>query len=161
MRRAGMARVLVAVIGADAGLLLAAVAVTAPYLPLIDPNKPMAPFADDRGPPRTASLFWLGADSRGRDMLSRTIWGCQRVLVWGVTATLVAYVVGSVLRSDRRLSRRLVGPGDLVRLQHLAVVSGDGAVHPDPQLSRAERLQHRHRRHLRRRRRPSCGSCAA
>src|SRR3954447_16981189 len=26
------------------------------------------------------------------------LWGCQRVLVWGVTATLVAYVVGSILR---------------------------------------------------------------
>ena len=29
-------------------------------------------------------------------MLSRTIWGCQRVIVWGVTATLVAYVVGTM-----------------------------------------------------------------
>jgi peptide/nickel transport system permease protein len=28
-------------------------------------------------------------------MLSRTIWGCQRVLVWGITATSVAYLVGA------------------------------------------------------------------
>ena len=58
-------------------------------------------------------FYWLGADFKGRDMLSRTIWGCQRVLVWGITATLVAYVVGTHARPDRRLSRRLVGPGDL------------------------------------------------
>ena len=30
-------------------------------------------------------------------MLSRMLWGCQRVLVWGVTATLVAYVVGTMI----------------------------------------------------------------
>ena len=29
-------------------------------------------------------------------MLSRMLWGCQRVLVWGVTATAVAYVVGCI-----------------------------------------------------------------
>ncbi len=28
-------------------------------------------------------------------MLSRNLWGCQRVLVWGVTATLVAYAIGA------------------------------------------------------------------
>ena len=54
-------------------------------------------------------LFLLGSDMRGRDMLSRTLWGCQRVLVWGITATSVAYVVGAGCRADRRLSRRLVG----------------------------------------------------
>ena len=71
------------------------IAVTAPYLPLIDPNKPIAPFAL----PFTEKndvFFWLGADFKGRDMLSRTLWGCQRVIVWGVTATVVAYVVGTL-----------------------------------------------------------------
>ena len=29
-------------------------------------------------------FFWLGTDFKGRDMLSRDLWGCQRVLVWGV-----------------------------------------------------------------------------
>jgi peptide/nickel transport system permease protein len=28
-------------------------------------------------------------------MLSRNLWGCQRVLVWGVSATLVAYAIGA------------------------------------------------------------------
>jgi peptide/nickel transport system permease protein len=83
------------VIGASLVFFWLLIAVTAPFLPLIDPNKPIAPFAL----PLTAKsdvFFWLGADFKGRDMLSRTLWGCQRVIVWGVTATLVAYVVGTL-----------------------------------------------------------------
>ena len=69
-------------------------AVTAPFLPLMDPNTPLAPFTLP-GVEKRDHLFLLGADFKGRDILSRAIWGCQRVIVWGVTATLVAYVVGS------------------------------------------------------------------
>ncbi len=69
-------------------------AVTAPYLPLIDPNKPVVPFVAPGGV-RHGLVFILGSDMRGRDVLSRTVWGCQRVLVWGITATSVAYIVGA------------------------------------------------------------------
>jgi peptide/nickel transport system permease protein len=69
-------------------------AVSAPYLPLPDPNKPLVPFVAPGGIGHGV-LFLLGSDMRGRDVLSRTVWGCQRVLVWGVTATSVAYVVGA------------------------------------------------------------------
>ena len=69
-------------------------AVTAPYLPLIDPNKPVVPFVAPGGV-RHGVIFLLGSDMRGRDVLSRTVWGCQRVLVWGITATSVAYMVGA------------------------------------------------------------------
>lgn len=85
----------VAMIGGTLVFFWLIIAVTAPYLPLLDPNKPIAPFAL----PFTEKndvFFWLGADFKGRDMLSRTLWGCQRVIVWGVTATLVAYVVGTL-----------------------------------------------------------------
>jgi peptide/nickel transport system permease protein len=85
----------VAVIGASLVFFWLFVAVTAPFLPLLDPNKPIAPFT----PPLTEKadvFFWLGTDFKGRDMLSRTLWGCQRVVVWGVTATLVAYAVGTM-----------------------------------------------------------------
>jgi peptide/nickel transport system permease protein len=68
-------------------------AVSAPYLPLPDPNKPLFPLVSPGGV-RNGVHFLLGSDIRGRDVLSRTLWGCQRVLVWGVTATAVAYVVG-------------------------------------------------------------------
>jgi peptide/nickel transport system permease protein len=85
----------VAVIGVSLVFFWLFIAVTAPFLPLVDPNKPIAPFAL----PFTEKndvFFWLGADFKGRDMLARTLWGCQRVIVWGVTATVVAYVVGTM-----------------------------------------------------------------
>lgn len=69
------------------------IALLAPLLPLIDPNKPLAPFALP-GTYHNDHYFLLGADLKGRDLLSRVIWGCQRVIVWGVTATLSAYVIG-------------------------------------------------------------------
>ena len=86
----------VAVVGATLVFFWLFMAVAAPFLPLVDPNRPIAPFAL---PGTTVGdiTFWLGADLRGRDMLARTIWGGQRVLVWGVTATLVAYVIGTWL----------------------------------------------------------------
>jgi len=84
----------IAVLGGTLVFFWVIVAVTVPYLPLIDPNKPIRPFA----PPGTEMgdvTFWLGTDLKGRDMLSRMLWGCQRVLVWGVVATSAAYLVGA------------------------------------------------------------------
>jgi peptide/nickel transport system permease protein len=86
----------VAVIGATLVFFWLLIAVTAPYLPLIDPNKPIAPFAEI-GAVKHGHWFPLGADFKGRDLLSRDLWGCQRVLVWGVSATLVAYAIGAFL----------------------------------------------------------------
>ncbi|WP_349360592.1 ABC transporter permease [Stappia sp.] len=85
----------VAVIGLTLVFFWLLMAVTAPFLPLLDPNKPIAPFVTPLSE-RGDIFFWLGTDFKGRDMLSRMIWGCQRVLVWGVTATMVAYVVGAM-----------------------------------------------------------------
>lgn len=86
----------VAMIGLTLVFFWLLMAVAAPFLPLIDPNKPIAPFATPLSERREV-FFWLGADFKGRDMLSRVIWGCQRVLVWGVTATAIAYVIGALL----------------------------------------------------------------
>jgi peptide/nickel transport system permease protein len=86
----------IAVIGVTLVFFWLVVAVTVPFLPLVDPNKPIAPFTGI-GAAKNGHLFLLGADLKGRDMLARVLWGCQRVLVWGVTATLVAYIVGSML----------------------------------------------------------------
>jgi peptide/nickel transport system permease protein len=83
-----------AVLGVSLVCFWLLVAVSAPYLPLPDPNKPIAPFVAPGGI-RNGVLFLLGTDMRGRDVLSRDLWGCQRVLVWGITATSVAYVVGA------------------------------------------------------------------
>ena len=86
----------IAIIGLTLIFFWLIVAVTVPFLPLVDPDKPIAPFAPI-GAVKNNHYFVLGADFKGRDMLARTLWGCQRVLVWGVTATLVAYVVGCML----------------------------------------------------------------
>jgi peptide/nickel transport system permease protein len=84
----------VAILGVTLVCFWLLMAVTVPYLPLADPNKPLIPLV----PPGTIKhgiLFLLGSDMRGRDILSRVLWGCQRVLVWGITATSVAYTVGT------------------------------------------------------------------
>jgi peptide/nickel transport system permease protein len=70
------------------------IAVVVPFLPLLDPNAPLFPLLAP-GTIRDGTWFLLGSDMRGRDVLSRTLWGCQRVLVWGITATSVAYAVGA------------------------------------------------------------------
>ncbi len=86
----------VAVVGVTLVFFWLFLAITAPYLPILDPNKPIAPFLTPFSS-KGDITFWLGTDTRGRDLLSRTIWGSQRVLVWGITATAVAYVVGTML----------------------------------------------------------------
>ncbi|TDI58412.1 MAG: ABC transporter permease [Alphaproteobacteria bacterium] len=85
----------VAVLGASLVFFWLLMAVSAPFLPLADPNAPVAPFAAPFSQKKDI-FFWLGTDFKGRDLLSRVIWGCQRVLVWGVSATLIAYVIGTI-----------------------------------------------------------------
>ena len=85
-------------------------------------------------------MSWLGTDYKGRDMLSRLIWGCQRVLVWGDHGDHCRLCRRHADRPCRRLSRRLVGRGDLVRRQRAAVVPGDGALHPHHELPWPVRL---------------------
>ena len=85
-----------ALVGASIVFFWLAMALLAPFLPLLDPNRPIAPFALP-GTHARDHLFLLGADLKGRDMLSRVIWGCQRVIVWGVSATAIAYIAGAIL----------------------------------------------------------------
>jgi peptide/nickel transport system permease protein len=86
---------------AIAGLVLilfwVTLAVLAPVLPLQDPNLPIAPFKGIGAVGPHGEHFWLGTDHKGRDILSRLIWGSQRVLVWATFATVVAYVVGMMM----------------------------------------------------------------
>jgi peptide/nickel transport system permease protein len=72
---------------------------SADLLPIRDPLAQSAPdllrpalsHAPDGG------MYWLGTDDKGRDILSRLIWGSQRVLIWATLATSVAYVVGMLM----------------------------------------------------------------
>lgn len=87
----------VGMIGAALLLFWVVIALIAPLLPLLDPNQAIAPFKHigDSGP--QGQIFWLGTDHKGRDVLSRLIWGSRRVLVWATLATSVAYVVGMMM----------------------------------------------------------------
>jgi peptide/nickel transport system permease protein len=81
-------------------------ALVADILPLRDPLaqsapdllKPMFTPAPDGG------YFWLGTDDKGRDILSRLIFGSRLVLIWSSLATIVAYVVGMLLGVVARYS---------------------------------------------------------
>ena len=89
----------VGMVGAALILFWILMAILAPVLPLYDPLEPLSPFqpigaaAPDGGP------FWLGTHHQGRDILSRVIWGSQRVLIWATLATFVAYIVGMAMGS--------------------------------------------------------------
>lgn len=87
----------VGMLGAALLLFWVVTAILAPFLPLHDPNQAIAPFKfpGDVGP--KGQFFLLGTDHKGRDILSRLVWGSQRVLIWATLATAVAYVVGMLM----------------------------------------------------------------
>src|SRR5918999_2190552 len=74
-------------------------AIIAPVLPLIHPLKQysshLLAWPLTEGP--DGAYFWLGTDDLGRDLLSRLIWGAQRVFIWAGLATLSAYSAGMLM----------------------------------------------------------------
>jgi len=74
--------------------LLSFVSVSAPFLPLQDPNA-VQPAA--RLLPPLSPLSLAGTDDLGRDMLSRLLWGGRISLVAGIGTMLVAAVVGVIV----------------------------------------------------------------
>jgi peptide/nickel transport system permease protein len=60
---------------------------------ILAPESPTEIFPGQRGS-SPSSEFWLGTDDRGRDVLSRTIWGARTALLVGLVATLIATVIG-------------------------------------------------------------------
>lgn len=89
----------IGMVGAFIVVFWVSLALLAPVLPLQDP------LAQSRGMLLTSpftegidgNYHWLGTDDRGRDILSRLIWGSRLVLFWATLATIVAYVVGMLL----------------------------------------------------------------
>ncbi len=73
-------------------LLLAAIAILAPW---IAPYDAVAPVADSFGEPWPPSAQYLcGTDELGRDVLSRLIFGTQISLLVAVVATILTLVIG-------------------------------------------------------------------
>ncbi|MEZ5592998.1 MAG: ABC transporter permease [Gammaproteobacteria bacterium] len=72
-------------------------AILAPVLPLYPPNEILVPLQKIGAVAPDGGTFWLGTDHKGRDILSRLIWGAQKVLIWATFATFVAYVIGMLM----------------------------------------------------------------
>src|SRR3954470_5950563 len=89
----------VGMFGAFLVLFWIELALTADVLPLRAPLaqsgpdllRPALSIAPDGG------SYWLGTDDKGRDILSRLIYGSRLVLFWSAFATIVAYVVGMLM----------------------------------------------------------------
>ncbi len=85
--------------GAFLVLFWVVMALGADLLPLRDPLAQSAPdlLKSAMSPAPDGGLYWLGTDDKGRDILSRLIYGSRLVLFWSILATLVAYMVGMML----------------------------------------------------------------
>ena len=94
------------------------IALTAPILPLPDPNV-TAPV--DRLLPAFSAGHLLGTDALGRDILARLVWGTQVSLMVGISATLIAAFVGSLIGL---VAGAVVGGGRVFRGLGLGVVLG-------------------------------------
>lgn len=89
----------VGMFGAVLVLFWIIMALGADLMPLRDP---LAQSAPDLLKPAMSlapdgSTYWLGTDDKGRDILSRLIYGSRLVLFWSILATVVAYAVGMLL----------------------------------------------------------------
>ena len=87
----------VGMIGAALVLIFVILAIFAEFIAPFDPNATMVPFAFPGAEMEDGRVFLLGTDHLGRDILSRIIWGGQRVLFYATAATACAYVVGIVM----------------------------------------------------------------
>lgn len=91
-----------ATIAAIVCLLLFAAAILAPVLAPQNPyDLGQIDMFDARLPPGSASMggmtYWLGTDAQGRDMLSAMLYGLRTSLSVGVTAGVLALLVGTAM----------------------------------------------------------------
>ena len=86
-----------AMIGLALVLFWVVLAVIAPLLPLYDPNTSLEAFKKPLAEAKDGATYWLGTDHKGRDMMSRVIFGAQRVLIWATMATGIAYFFGILM----------------------------------------------------------------
>jgi len=83
-------------LGAVSALIVLGLVVVAVLAPVLAPRDPYAFNLNERGLPirmqAPSAAFWLGTDPLGRDVLSRTIWGCRVSLEIGLLATALSLV---------------------------------------------------------------------
>ena len=86
-------------------ILLILVALTAILAPLIAPHDPLEIFTARQAP---GSGFLFGTDDKGRDILSRMLYGGRYSLVIGFGATLFALFFGSIVGAIAAVARKSV-----------------------------------------------------
>ena len=86
-------------------ILLILVALTAILAPLIAPHDPLEIFAARQAP---GNGFLFGTDDKGRDILSRMLYGGRYSLVIGFGATLFALFFGSIVGAIAAVARKSV-----------------------------------------------------
>jgi ABC-type dipeptide/oligopeptide/nickel transport system permease subunit len=87
----------VGMVGGLIVLMFVLLAIFAPLVAPFDPNATTLPFAFPGTASPDGGWFLLGTDHLGRDILSRIIWGGQRVLFYATAATVSAYIVGILM----------------------------------------------------------------
>ena len=89
----------VAMLGTALVLFWVIMALGADLLPIRDPLAQSGPdlLRKALSPAPDGGTYWLGTDDRGRDILSRLIYGSRLVLFWSAFATIVAYAVGMLM----------------------------------------------------------------
>ena len=86
-------------------ILLILVALTAILAPLIAPHDPLEIFTARQAP---GNGFLFGTDDKGRDILSRVLYGGRYSLVIGFGATLFALFFGSIVGAIAAVARKSV-----------------------------------------------------
>ena len=81
------------VIGAVLLLLMAAMAVFAPYLATVDPQA-LSPIKRLKWP---SADYWIGTDMLGRDVYSRTVYGARVSLIVGISVALFSTALGLLI----------------------------------------------------------------
>src|SRR5271157_3598977 len=81
------------VVGATLLVLMAAMAIFAPYLGTVDPQA-LSPIRRLRWP---SAEYWFGTDMLGRDVYSRTIYGARVSLAVGISVALLASGIGLLI----------------------------------------------------------------
>ena len=84
-------------------ILLVLVALTAILAPVLAPHDPLEIFTARQAP---GNGFLFGTDDKGRDILSRMLYGGRYSLVIGFGATLFALVCGSIVGAVAAVSVR-------------------------------------------------------
>ncbi len=86
-------------------VLLVLVALTAILAPIIAPHDPQEIFMARQAP---SGEFIFGTDDKGRDILSRMLYGGQYSLIIGFGATLLALVFGSIIGALASVTRKSI-----------------------------------------------------